>query len=34
VYLQPGDGPSSYADPNVRRLIANAISFVADSSPH
>ena len=34
VYLQPGDGPSSYADPNVRRLIANAISFVADTSPH
>ncbi len=29
VYLQPGDGPSSYADPNVRRLIANAIEFVA-----
>jgi uncharacterized protein len=30
VYLQPGDGPSSYADVNVRRLIANAIEFVAD----
>jgi uncharacterized protein len=29
VYLQPGDGPSSYANPNVRRLIANAIDFVA-----
>jgi type 1 glutamine amidotransferase len=33
VYLQPGDGPSSYADANVRRLIANAIAFVADASP-
>ena len=33
VYLQPGDGPSSYADPNVRRLISNAIGFVADGSP-
>lgn len=28
VYLQPGDGPASYADPNVRRLIRNAIGFV------
>jgi type 1 glutamine amidotransferase len=33
VYLQPGDGPSSYADVNVRRLIANAIGFVAGRSP-
>ena len=33
VYLQPGDGASSYADPNVRRLIANAIGFVAAESP-
>lgn len=29
VYLQPGDGPSSYADPNVRRLLSNAIAFVS-----
>jgi type 1 glutamine amidotransferase len=29
VYLQPGDGPTSYADPNYRRLIANAIRWVA-----
>lgn len=29
VYLQPGDGPSSYADANVRRLIRNAIGFVS-----
>ncbi len=33
VYLQPGDGPSSYADEHVRRLIDNAIGFVAESSP-
>jgi type 1 glutamine amidotransferase len=33
VYLQPGDGPSSYADEHVRRLIANAIDFVAGMSP-
>lgn len=28
VYLQPGDGPSSYADHHVRTLLANAIGFV------
>ena len=33
VYLQPGDGPSSYADPHVRRLLDNAVHFVADRSP-
>lgn len=31
VYLQPGDGPPTYADPNYRRLLANAIGWV--SSP-
>jgi uncharacterized protein len=31
VYLQPGDGPATYADANYRRLIANAIRWV--SSP-
>lgn len=31
VYLQPGDGPVTYADANYRRLIANAIRWV--SSP-
>jgi type 1 glutamine amidotransferase len=31
VYLQPGDGPPTYADPSYRRLIANAIGWV--SSP-
>ena len=29
VYLQPGDGPSTYEDSNYRRLIANAINWVA-----
>jgi len=31
VYLQPGDGPAAYADPNLRRLIANALAHVAAS---
>ncbi len=30
VYLQPGDGPAAYADANVRRLLTNAIHWVAD----
>ena len=29
VYLQPGDGPATYADPNYRRLIENAIRWAA-----
>lgn len=29
VYLQPGDGPPTYADPTYRRLIANAVEWVA-----
>lgn len=29
VYLQPGDGPPTYEDANYRRLIANAIQWVA-----
>jgi type 1 glutamine amidotransferase len=29
VYLQPGDGPTTYEDPNYRRLIENAIRWVA-----
>jgi type 1 glutamine amidotransferase len=29
VYLQPGDGPAAYADPNLRRLISNALAHVA-----
>ena len=31
VYLQPGDGPSTYDDPSYRRLIENAIRWVASS---
>jgi type 1 glutamine amidotransferase len=30
VYLQCGDGPGAYADPNVRRLIRNAILWVSE----
>jgi hypothetical protein len=29
VYLQPGDGPQTYADPNYRRLIENALRWLA-----
>lgn len=29
VYIQPGDGPAAYADPNLRRLLANALAHVA-----
>ncbi|QGN54273.1 ThuA domain-containing protein [Novosphingobium sp. Gsoil 351] len=29
VYLQFGDGPATYANPHVRRLLANALDFVA-----
>ena len=29
VYLQPGDGPPTYGDPAYRRLIENAIRWVA-----
>lgn len=29
VYLQPGDGPMAYAQPDYRRLIRNAIYWVA-----
>ena len=29
VYLQFGDGPETYANPAVRRVLANAIGFVA-----
>ena len=29
VYLQPGDGPPTYANPHYRRLVENAIRWVA-----
>lgn len=28
IYLQPGDGPTAYADPNLRRFLANALAHV------
>jgi len=28
IYLQPGDGPAAYADPNLRRFLANALAHV------
>lgn len=31
VYLQPGDGPSTYTNPNFRRLLENALRWVASS---
>ena len=29
VYIQPGDGPSAYTNPSWRRLVANAVRWVA-----
>ena len=29
VYLQPGDGPATFGDSNYRRLVANALRWVA-----
>ncbi len=31
VYLQPGDGPATYNDPNYKRLIENAIRWAASA---
>lgn len=33
VYLQFGDGPATYANPHVRRVLANALGYVT-SPPH
>ncbi|HWA63322.1 MAG TPA: ThuA domain-containing protein [Caulobacteraceae bacterium] len=33
VYLQPGDGPETYANPHYRRLVANAIAWAARARP-
>jgi type 1 glutamine amidotransferase len=30
AYVQFGDGPGTYADPNYRRIVANAIHWAAD----
>jgi type 1 glutamine amidotransferase len=32
VYFQPGDGPATYADPNYRRIIENAIRWAASAA--
>ncbi len=34
VYLQPGDGPQTYADSNFRRIVRNAIAWVASDAAH
>ncbi|WP_370171436.1 ThuA domain-containing protein [Sphingobium abikonense] len=33
VYLQPGDGPAAYDQPDYRRLIRNALHWVAGRTP-
>jgi len=32
VYVQPGDGPAAYGNPHYRRLLGNAINWVASTS--
>jgi hypothetical protein len=32
VYFQPGDGPQTYADANYRRLVGNALRWVASDT--
>jgi quinol monooxygenase YgiN/type 1 glutamine amidotransferase len=34
VYLQPGDGPGTFADPMFRRLLGNALEHVASREAH
>ena len=31
VYLQPGDGPDTFAHPGYRRLVANAVEWVSSA---
>lgn len=33
VYLQFGDGPHTYANPHVQRILANALNFIAGANP-
>jgi len=33
VYLQFGDGPQTYSNPQVRQLLANSLSFIAGDNP-
>jgi hypothetical protein len=34
AYLQPGHGPAAYANPSFRKLLANAIHWVASDDAH
>jgi type 1 glutamine amidotransferase len=34
VYLQPGDGPATFANPHFRHLLANALAWVASPDAH
>lgn len=34
AYLQPGDGPATFADPHYRHLLANALDWVASPAAH
>lgn len=34
VYLQPGDGPGTFAHPAFRRLLGNALAWVASDEAH
>jgi uncharacterized protein len=34
VYLQFGDGPATYADPSFRRVVDNAVRWVASEEAH
>jgi type 1 glutamine amidotransferase len=34
VYLQPGDGPDTFASPMYRRLVGNALAWVASPEAH
>jgi uncharacterized protein len=32
--VQPGDGPATFADPNFRLLLGNALAWVASPGAH
>jgi hypothetical protein len=34
VYLQPGDGPATFGHPQMRRLVGNALAWVASPEAH
>ena len=33
VYIQCGDGPATYANPHVRRMLANALDYTSGENP-